>query len=387
MKSKFFPYVLLSCIPLIGMNAAEASKTPAKITRAPEKSIRAFTGKVVGKHVRLRTLPDLESFVVKELGKSELLVIDGEKNDFYSVVPLQETKAYVFRSFILDNIVEGNRVNVRLKPDLDAPIIGHLTSGQHIDGEICQKSHKWLQIAPPKETRFYVAKEYIEQVGGPELKAAHEKRKTTASGLIDSAQLLTQAEFRKPFEEINIDRLTRNYQTVINDYSDFPEFAEKAKANLAAANENYLQKKLAYLEAKASRLGAHFASGSTSSDVDSDSVISSSSPTDRMHIWEPIEKAIYLTWATMHHSKTMDDYYKDQRLQAVTISGLLEAYPDPVMNKPGDYMLKERDLPLGYLYSTHLDLEQYVGRNVKFIVTPRPNNNFAFPAYYVIGIE
>src|SRR6185436_8172560 len=101
---------------------------------AVERPFSPFTGKVKGKKVRLRANADLESRVVKELNRSDLLVVTGEKGDFYSVEPPPGSKAYVFRSFVLDGVVEGNRVNVRLEPSLDAPVIAHLNSGDPIKG-------------------------------------------------------------------------------------------------------------------------------------------------------------------------------------------------------------------------------------------------------------
>ena len=72
-----------------------------------ERPFTPFTGKIKGRKVRLRATADLEGRVVKELNRQDLLVIVGEKGDFYSVEPPAGSKAYVFRSFVLDGIVEG----------------------------------------------------------------------------------------------------------------------------------------------------------------------------------------------------------------------------------------------------------------------------------------
>ena len=355
----------------------------------PSKShFSKFTGKVTGKSVRLRTLPDLESFVVRELEKNELLVITEEKGDFYGVEPGVQTKAYVFRSFVLDNIVEGNRVNVRLYPDLEAPIIGHLSMGKRIDGKICEKNTKWLEIDPPVETKFYVAKEFVEYAGGPELKAMTDKRKSAVSQLLESTHLLCQAEMRKPFEEIAREKIVKGYQTIISDYKDFPEMGEKAKEQLLAFNEKFLERKIAFLEMKASHVHTNTISeeilGYNDLDLHSKHV---EALTDRMKIWEPVEESLYLCWASMHRAKTIDDFYADQKLKSVTVSGILEAYADPVKNKPGDFLVKEKDVPVAYVYSTHINLQNLIGKRVNLVAIERPNNSFAFPAYYVLDAE
>lgn len=367
---------------------ADASETKADLINTSKSTFNKFTGKVIGKNVRLRTLPDLESYVVRELERNELLVITDEKGDFYAVEPSSESKAYVFRSFVLDNVVEGNRVNVRLLPDLEAPIIGHLSTGKRIDGKICEKNNKWLEIDTPAETKFYIAKEFIEYAGGPELKAVADKRKSTVLQLLESTQLLTQAELRKPFEEIGKDRIIKSYQLIINDYKDFPDATEKAKEALLAFNEKYLERKVSYLEAKASHLSPSAISEEVLNLSDAErSTRTFESLTDRMKVWEPIEESLYLSWAAMHRAKSMDDFYADQKLKSVTISGILEAYVDPVKNKPGDFVVKEKDVPIAYVYSTHINLHDLVGKRVSLVATQRPNNSFAFPAFYVLDAE
>jgi hypothetical protein len=377
-------YLLVDNVPIYG----DASETKAEVAHATKSNFNRFTGKVLGKNVRLRTLPDLESYVVRELEKNELLIVVDEKGDFYGVEPSQDTKAYVFRSFVLDNVVEGNRVNVRLSPDLEAPIIGHLSTGKRIDGKICEKNNKWLEIDPPSDTKFYIAKEFIEYAGGPELKAVTDKRKASVTQLLDSTHLLTQAELRKPFEEIAKDRIIKNYQAVINDYKDFPDMTEKAKEALLSFNEKYLERKITYLETKASHLSPSAISEEVLHLNDEErSARSFESLTDRMKIWEPIEESLYLSWSAMHRAKTIDDFYADQKLKSVTISGILEAYVDPVKNKPGDFVIKERDVPVAYVYSTHVNLHSLVGKRVNLVATQRPNNSFAFPAFYVLDAE
>jgi len=123
--------------------AATPSELPLETTEPkvkkskPKTQFKPFTGKVKGKKVRLRTQPDLDSAVVKELQKGEYLLVVDETDDFWAVEAPSDLKAYVFRSFILDNVVEGNRVNVRLHPSTDAPVISHLNSGDLIQGTPC----------------------------------------------------------------------------------------------------------------------------------------------------------------------------------------------------------------------------------------------------------
>ncbi len=345
-----------------------------------EKPFSPFTGKIKRNKVRMRALADLEARVIKELQRSDLLVVVGEKGDFYAVEPPTDTKAYVFRSFILDGVVEGNRVNVRLEPTLDAPVIGHLNSGDTIKGSISSLNNKWYEISPPAGTRFYVAKEFIDSIGGPEVKVQLEKRRISAEQLIDAAALLTQVEMKKPFREMDIERIRKNYQTVINDYTEFPQLCDKAKESLNALQEEHTQRKIAYLEEKSEgKMGDEEAKKSVKTEV----VLN---PTDRMKMWEPLEEAIYMAWATRNEDRSIDEFYAEQQENAVALSGIVEMYNSPVKRKPGDFIIKDKDLPVAYVYSTQVNLQDHVGKKVTLLAAPRSNNNFAFPAYYVLGI-
>ncbi|MCP5506332.1 MAG: SH3 domain-containing protein [Chlamydiales bacterium] len=382
------PLLIAGALPTLAFADAAPPVDP-KITSVDQMptqtGFKPFTGKIVGNHVRMRTGADLESHIISELSKDDYVVVAGEHGDFYAVEAPSDLKAYIFRGFVIDDVVEGDRVNVRLAPDRDATVIGHYSTGQHIDGKICDENNKWLEINAPKETRFFIAKEYIEYAGKPELKGIQDKRKETVTQLLESTHLLSQAEMRKAFPEIDIERVTHSYQTIMTDYADFPKFATKAAKELSGIQEDYLHRKIAFLEARASKMGKP----QTSEDIYEVSYHpgETQSLTDRMKVWESYEEALFLSWASMHHAKTMDDFYADQKMKCQAVSGILECYREPVKNKPGDFVLKDHDITVAYLYSTQVNLDDYIGKRVNLLVSPRPNNNFAFPAYYVIEVE
>ncbi len=356
-----------------------AKPTPAKVS-AP---FTAFTGKVKARKVRMRLQPDLDSRIIKELNKNELLSIVGEKDDFWAVEPISGLKAYVFRSFVLDNVIEGNRVNVRLEPHLDAPVIGHLNSGDRIEnGVISAQNNKWLEIPTPASTHFYVAKEYIDYAGGPEVKVQLDKRRLAVEQLLDANSLLSQSELRKPFEEVDFDRISRGFNNIINDYADFPEHAEQAQESLASFQEAYLQKRINHLESKAIADATYSKEAELRERTETLTQVN-----DRMRMWEPIEEALFSSWANVNDQHAIDRFYEDQKLTASSITGIVEPYNSPVKSKPGDFIVRNGDLPVAYVYSTHINLQNLVGKKVTLSVSSRPNNNFAFPAFYVLDVE
>ena len=375
----------LFATPVVVEPKAEPKVEPKKMAqKVAEVSVNPFTGKVKGRKVRMRLRPDLDSRIIKELSKNELVTVIGEKGDFWAVQAPAGTKAYIFRSFVLDNIVEGNHVNIRLEPSLEAPVIGHMNAGDKIENpSISPVNTKWLEIAPPPQTRFYVAKDYLEYVGGPEVKGQMDRRFATAEQLLDASSLLSTAELRKPFEEVDFDRIVRGYNTVIADYSDFPDLVEQAKEALASFQEAYLQTRISHLEsiAVSEQRAAAEAKKSASFETDISAI------TDKMKLWAPLEEALYLSWTNINDNKSQRDYYEEQALAAVEISGIVEPYTAPIKSKPGDFILRDRDVPVAYVYSTQVNLQSLVGKHVKFVAAPRPNNNFAFPAYYVLAVE
>ena len=367
--------------------ATSLTSTPQTLTivKAPviEKSIPSFTGKIKARKVRVRVAPDLESKVITELSKNDFLVVVGEKGDFYSVEAPKGMKAYIFRSFVLDGVVEGNRVNVRLEPSLEAPVIAHLNSGDRVETTLCATNNKWYEITPPANTHFYVAKEYIDYVGAPELKAQHDKRRSLAEQLFSSASLLAKSEMQRPFNDIDLSQIKHSYEVILSEYKDFSDLAEKAQEALVSVQEEYLEKRIAFLEEKASsKLGGEV--DQLASNFESKF---QGQATDRMNLWQPIEESLYLTWSCRNDERGLEDFYEDQRQSGFVVTGIVEPYTSPVKNKPGDFIIRDKELPIAYVYSTQLNLQDYVGKKVSMLVSPRENNNFAFPAYFVLAVE
>jgi len=364
----------------MSMSQMLASLEQPKV-EAKKVVIKPFTGKVKGKKVRLRSHADTDSAIIRELNKGELLSVVAEKGDFWVVEPSSKMKAYVYRSYILDNVVEGNRVNVRLNPNVDAPVLTHLNSGDKISGTICSSNNKWMEISLPSNVHFYVAKQFIENAGSPDVKNQHDARRHTAEQLLDSAKYFSKSELEKNYPDIDFHKVTQNYQALIKDYSDFTDLTTAAKEDLSLLQEEYIDKRLAFAEVKTQMEEEALATAEAALNQTIVAI------TDKMKLWEPIEESIYLSWSNINESRTLDEYYADQKLASVEVSGILEPYSAPVKCKPGDFIIKDKDLPVAYVYSTQVNLQNHVGQKVTLKGAPRPNNNFAFPAYFILSAE
>jgi uncharacterized protein YgiM (DUF1202 family) len=390
----------------------------APLTPAPD--FAAFTGKVTKNKVRLRANPSLDSPILREMQQGDMLIVVGETDDFYAVRPPAGTKAFVFRSYVLENVVEANRVNVRSEPDVDAPVIAQLNIGEHLDGTVSSLNNKWLEIAPPASSRFFVAKDYIEKIGDPSVMTAIEKRRDEVNHLVNSTYLVCEVEMQKSFPEINLDGVYANFNKVITNYPDFPAQVARARELISMIQDSYLQKKIAYLESKAknaqddwqtrnaqlndqmkaqqqrlaqleSQLKKEKANKAAAGNSLNTKSVNPDHPglSDKMAAWLPVEQGIFETWAAQNANRTQDDYYDDQRENALVLRGIVEPYTRVIKNKPGDYMLvnQSNHLPIAFIYSTQVNLQDMVGQEVTIHATSRPNNNFAFPAYFVLSFE
>lgn len=373
-------------------------KTPPAATPTPPTvPFPAFTGKIVKNKVRLRTDPSLDGRIVRELNGNDLVMVLGEVNDFYAVEPPSDTKAYIFRTYVLDGVIEGNHVNVRLEPDLGAPVIAQLNSGEPVKGNVSDVDKKWMEIAPPPSTRFYVAKEYVDKIGNASLLGNIKKRREEVSTMLDSARSLSQSEMQKPFDQIDIKGLNNKLSKIISQYNDFPNEVAQAKELQNMIQTAYLNKKLAYMETSQIQAQAKAAMEAKSAPQNAQpqiEIVKSSPPvirgiSSKMAAWLPVEQAIFEEWLALNGEGSQQDFYLHQELNGMQLRGIIEPFPRTIKNKPGDYILVNPStrVTMAYLYSTKTNLDDVIGHEVKLKVASRPNQNFAYPAYYVLAVD
>lgn len=404
----------LLCSPFCLQAETETGKSPSKSENRPAAKFEPFTGKIMKNRVRLRLQSSYDGFVVRELNRNDLILILGEVDDFYVIQPPNDLRGYVFRTYVLDNVIEGNKVNVRLKPDLEAPVIAQLKSGDRVEGAVNATNNKWLEIKLPNTARLYIAKEYVEKAGDANFKAMFEKKQGDIYHLLNTTDSLSKIEIQKPFDQMMIDGLKANYQHIILDNPEFADAGIRAKESLAALQEAYTAKKMAYLENQSHlssstmemnkqlsvELQAHKTKISNlEQEIQKERQFASlDTPVGsnkfpqlpvNMSIWLPLEESLFNAWSQKNGQSNPHDFYEQQKQQGFVLKGVVDIYNRPVKNKPGDFMLLNttNKLPLAFLYSTHINLQDYIGREVSIVVSPRDNHNFAFPAYFVLTVE
>lgn len=408
-----FPYataitaLISACLPL-SLNAENQKTTEIQDIQP----FQAFTGRVKGNRVRIRLQPNLDSVVLRQTPRGELFVVVGETDDFYAIAPPKEVKGYVYRTFVLDNIIEGNRVNIRLEPNVESPIIAQLNQGDRIEGQLYEANPKWMEISPPASTRFYINKDYIEPVGNANYLAQLEQRQSLVNQLLQDALVQVEMELKTSIELSQFDTIKQNLNRIIAQFPDFPEQQTRAKEALAQLQEDHLHKKTRDLEQQAKlqhevlenrsqQIEAYLSQKQQQIEENQRQLESqnqmppASTPinigiaiTPKMLLWNATEERLFQAWKKDHPGSSLNDFYDQQRKHAVWLKGTIEPYARLVKNKPGDYvLLNAQRLPIAYLYSNLINLEDWVGHQVTIEASERPNNQFAFKAFYVLSVE
>lgn len=396
--------VFLSSLTLSLLSITPCGAEQPKI-ESVSQTFEPFTAKIVGSKVRLRLSPSLEGHIVREVNKGEMFAVVAETPEYYGVRPSNDLKAYIVRTHVFENKVEGNRVNVRLQANVDAPVLAQLNSGDAVTPRASDTHGKWLEIAVPQNVRFWIAKDYVEKVGPLEYAEKYQQRLAEASQLLATADLISQTEFRKSFSEIDLARVTKNFERLINDYRDLEHIQARAKEAVQELQKNYCDRKIAFLEnravgadselkslnAKLASLNVNELEQSSNRNEDSpfDKILKVDSITDKMKIWQPLELSIYQTWAQNQAESNLKikDFYEEELLSSNVIQGIVQPFDNIVKNKPGDFTLTQNNHSIAYLYSTHVNLQDYIGKQITMKVTERDNHNFAFPAYYVLEVK
>lgn len=354
-----------------------------------------FTGKIHSNHVRLRAAPDLESHVVRELGEGQLVLVIGESEDFYAIQPDPNQKLYIYRSFVLDGVVEAHNVNVRLGPNLDSPVVARLQSGVQVHGKVCSENSKWMEISPPDGVHFYVAKEFIDNAGSSEVIHKLHAQKESIDELFVSLHIVVEDQKQKPYEEMHVGEAERIVEKIRIEYPSFNKDIEKAEELLHHLKENYLAKKVAFLEKQMRGEVISVAQAKPTAPPEPVNEAASEGvepakldPSENAALkWKNIEYARYLGWTERNPDQPISDFYGEERESALRLTGDITAFECDLTTRPGDFILKQKGLPVAYLYSTLVDLKELEGKSASLVVVERPNNNFAFPTYFVLAQE
>jgi hypothetical protein len=362
--------------------------------KQPQRAFEAFTGKVTGSRVRVRLQPSLDGLILKELSQGDLVIVTGEMDDFYAVKPDPKCKGYIYRAYVLDNVVEANNVNLRLEPDTRAPILTQLGQGDPVKGVVSKENNKWLEVDLPETVRFYISKDYLGNIGDVSLYKRTQMRRQQLASRLDTIDSSIQTELKKPFAEIQLVPFVNDLKAIVAQNQDLPELADRAQGLIKTIQEQYLQLSLGKPLDTAKDSSTTTAASATLSQISSlDSTTSQAVPSETRRFssfaLEQQENKLVEQAVNSGRTETKEAFYTEEIKNAQEIAGQLVPYDRPVKNRPGDFMLVDAKtkVPMAYLYSSRFDLNQFAGQPVHLMVSPRPNHHFALPAYFVLEIK
>lgn len=315
-------YIFLTLLAYIfPIFSRENTEEPPRIEEI--ESIQPFTGRVTGKRVRMRLQPQLDSAIICELQKNQLLQIVGIQDGFYAVTPPPEIHGYVFRSFVLDDVIEGSKVNMRMNPSKNALVLTQLNTGDKIYKLSPEIEGSWIEIAMPKHVIFYVSKDFIVNVGPESLYQQWQSECVQAEHMLHAAQFLMQTELSKPFDQIDMTKLLSSFEKIIAEYRCVPSVHRQAKQEILQCQQIYLEKKIAFLQPQAQAVQVELddaKSSLTSLQEDTTSECMQwqedmlAACTDKMRIWQHAEDVLYEKWKeTQSHSEQDQTYFYEEQ--------------------------------------------------------------------------
>lgn len=398
MSRLFFPALGFAvCFPS-GASFWAAAETNVTVLQNTNNSIlnefSPFTGSIKGDKVRMRISPHSGSSVICELSKGDMLIVTGEKNDFYIVKPQDIVPGYVFKAFVNNGCIEGEKVNVRLSPDICSPVITKLDKGYVLSETGVDSCEKWVQIRLPEECKCYVAKEFIEHKGPISLYDYTEQQKKIAMDLLNKASLFAENELQKPFEQINLEAIYHKINLARSpEFANIKAVTQAVEGALDNVQNSYLQKK------EQAKVVESFDKIIPNSQSGNSSLLSRHIKHKKTKLQDEIvktrettENGLFNLWIAVQNLKknevTIEDFYKSElTTKSRVITGVIEEYPYVVANAPGEFIIKDGSKIVAFLYGTKEDLHAWKGKTVRVTGIARNNNYFAFPAYFVYSIE
>lgn len=384
MKAQFFllSTAFLTCFAVDADQPELSSQIVHENKQEAIEDFTAFTGKINTNKVRMRVAPDVDSTIVRMVNHGKLLVVIGEVEDFFAVQPPQETKLYVYSNFIDNGVIKGNNINVRLSPDLHAPIVAKLQEGDQVIARPVEEGSKWVEIEAPLDLEFFIAKEFVDNIGGVDHVMKMQNQQKELATLMQELQHKIEDQLKTPFEKMEMSSIEALAEKIAKNFSSFEE-AKTAKDMLHKMKENYLSKKIAALELQ---LQQERSPTEPISHTEPLALTLDDIPLEKQ-VWHKKEFDRFLAWSSMHEGKSFDTFVAYEKDGAILIKGTIEAFETDLENVPGNYLLIQDGAPVAYLYSLDDSLEENLGKEVSFLAQPRENLDFAFPAYIVLEVQ
>jgi uncharacterized protein YgiM (DUF1202 family) len=227
--------VLIASVVMLGL-ISTASGAEIADSKFP------FTGRTNAYDINVRSGASLNYEIITVLKKDELVLVKGERLDWYSIRFPAEILCWVTKNFIdEDGTVNSRNVNVRSGPGLKHKVIVQVDRDDRVRIVKTSADGKWLGIVPPQGARLWVYKKFIDRAGGPSTYKNYLERKNNARKLLIGADKFKDDSLKLGYNEINFDTVRDRYQQIVDNYSEFEQSKIAAKR---IKDVNAVQKKM-----------------------------------------------------------------------------------------------------------------------------------------------
>jgi uncharacterized protein YgiM (DUF1202 family) len=153
-------------IPLASFAAKEQApiEQPEAAMPAPIQKPILFQGEVTSDNINVRADSTVSSDMICEINEGDTVEVIKEVYEWYKIRLPKSAPAYISRNLVepIDGKtakVKKNNVNIRLKPDLAAPILGRVNKNEVI--KLAEELVGWYKIEPPSGASGWVHKNFI----------------------------------------------------------------------------------------------------------------------------------------------------------------------------------------------------------------------------------
>lgn len=117
-------------------------------------------GKVNGNRVNMRVKPRMDAAVACKVDKDTVLDIHAVHDNWLEVSAPDSVKVYISEAFV-DNGKVTKSINMRSGMGTNTPSYGEIPAGTPVK-LIDERSYGWVRIAPPENLHVYIAKMYVD---------------------------------------------------------------------------------------------------------------------------------------------------------------------------------------------------------------------------------
>lgn len=193
-----------------------------------------YTAEVIAHDVNVRAGSHLNYEIITPLNKGELVLVVGDRRDWKKIKMPEGTLCWISKKYVEDNVVVGNRVNIRSGSGLKFNVLCQLNRDHIVNVKKISGDGEWLGIEPPENAYAWIKRDFIKYKGRPEIYEAYIEKKQNCRRLFAQAEHYKD-ECLKKKEDIPFDMIIYQYEEIIKKYPDFPE-AKIAKKRIEQIN-------------------------------------------------------------------------------------------------------------------------------------------------------